>query len=123
MEEVSLKVVIRCADLAASRTFYRDVLGLSVIDEWHEAHGDGCVFAVGSGLIELGQQRANSEASASPNVDLEIGVPALDDWLARIDGKWQHGDPKVHPWGERTVRMRDPDGLLLTIYEATQATP
>ena len=119
MDEVSLKIVIRCADLGASRAFYADVLGLSVVDEWQEAHGDGCVFAVGSSAIELGQARDDDDAREQHKIDVVIGVPHLDAWTARIDGKWQHGEIKVHPWGERTVRMRDPDGVLLTLYEST----
>ncbi len=119
MDEMSLKVVIRCADLVASRAFYADVLGLTIVDEWHEAHGDGYVLAVGSSAIELAPARQGADADVPHKIHLVIGVAQLDAWIARIDGKWQHGEPKVHPWGERTIRMHDPNGVLLTISEAT----
>ena len=46
MDDAALKITLRCADLEASRQFYGDALGLDVVDEWEEAHGNGCIYAV-----------------------------------------------------------------------------
>ena len=49
--------------------------------------------------------------------DIELEVSDLDPWIARVDGRWEHESPKTQPWGERTLRLRDPDGVMVTIYQ------
>lgn len=124
----TMKVVVRCADITASKAFYGDVLGLSLLDEWHEAQGDGCIFSIGSALIEL-HEMTPSHHRFDPGMrdpvqvdkmEVQFGVEDLDPWLARLDGRWKHGEAKVQPWGERTVRLRDPDRVLITIYQSLQ---
>ncbi len=119
MDEPSLKIAMKCSDLGASRAFYGGALGLELVDEWEEGHGNGCIYAVGSGFIELNEPaRADGEDAASDHrFNLQIKVADLDAWLAHLDGRWEHDEPKTQPWGERTVRMRDPDGTLVTIYQ------
>jgi catechol 2,3-dioxygenase-like lactoylglutathione lyase family enzyme len=119
MDDAALKITLRCADLEASRQFYGDALGLEVVDEWEEAHGNGCIYAVGAGFVELNETAGGATAgSHGRRFDLQIKVGDLDAWLERLESRWPHEEPKVQPWGERTVRMRDPDGLLVTIYQA-----
>jgi catechol 2,3-dioxygenase-like lactoylglutathione lyase family enzyme len=118
VDGTTLKIVIRCSDLTASRDFYAEVLGLPVVDEWHEEHGDGCVMSVGDGFLELGERGANTSNSPSGHgFDIQFAVPDVDAWLSSIDGSWKHGEAKTQPWGERTVRLRDPDGILVTVYQ------
>ena len=120
-----MKIAMRCADLAASRAFYEDVLQLAVSDEWSEAHGHGCIFSIGSGLLELNEgsnAALEDDAVDHPKVgrfDIQFEVADLDSWNTRVDGRWPHSGPQVQPWGERTLRLRDPDGVLVTIYEKT----
>jgi catechol 2,3-dioxygenase-like lactoylglutathione lyase family enzyme len=47
MTSLTLKVVIRCRDFAASRDFYTRVLRLPAVEEWEEPQGRGCIFAFG----------------------------------------------------------------------------
>ena len=110
----ALKIVMRSADLPSARAFYEDVLQLEVADEWSEAHGDGCIYNVGEAMIELNE--AGQDAGPA-GFDLQIKVDDLDLWVERLEGVWDFIGPKHHPWGERTLRMRDPDGLLVTIFD------
>jgi catechol 2,3-dioxygenase-like lactoylglutathione lyase family enzyme len=125
MTDPSLKVVIRCGDIGASRAFYGDILGLEITDDWEEPQGAGCIFSLGSSLIELHEMTPHDhrydpkmrQPVQVDKIDVQLAVADLEPWLERLDGRWDHGEPKVQPWGERTVRMRDPDGVLVTIYE------
>jgi catechol 2,3-dioxygenase-like lactoylglutathione lyase family enzyme len=122
MDDSVLKIAMRCADLTASKGFYGDALGLELVDEWEESHGNGCIYAMGAGLLEL-NERKNADRSPDEPVDrfdLQLRVPDLGSWIDRIDGRWDHSAVKEHPWGERTIRMRDPDGVLVTIYEEVE---
>jgi catechol 2,3-dioxygenase-like lactoylglutathione lyase family enzyme len=127
MTSPSLKVVIRCGDIQASRRFYGDILGLDVTDEWDEPRGAGCILSLGTSLIELHEMTPKDhrfdpemrEPVRVDKIDVQFAVADLEPWLERLAGRWDHGEPKTQPWGERTVRLRDPDGILITIYAKT----
>ena len=112
-----LKIAIRCEDLTASRAFYESVLGLTVVDSWSEAHGDGCIFSVGSGLVEFNEAPGSHDAGPVKRFDIQFEVADLEAWAARIGQGWEYQGPRTQPWGERTLRLRDPDGVLVTVYE------
>ena len=52
---LSLKTMLRCRDIAASRHFYVDLLGLDVVEEWSEPQDVGCIvgFGPGGGFLEM----------------------------------------------------------------------
>ena len=117
-----LKITMRCHDLERSREFLRDHPRVPLVDEWSEAHGNGCIYAVGAGLLELNQlanATVSTDASSAPvkRFDVQFDVSDLDQWIERIGDRWDHPGPKTQPWGERTLRLRDPDGVLVTIYQ------
>jgi len=122
-----LKVVIRCADYDRSREFYAQVLALPVVEEWDEDEGRGCVFEVAAGawveIYEMTQRDARfSEAFTRPvvndKIDLQLHTDSLDAWVARLNGVWAYRGPETLPWGQRWIQLRDPDRVLVAIYEA-----
>ena len=128
----SLKVVIRCANLDASRAFYAEILGLAVVEQWEEEEGRGLIVSAGDGasgaLIEVYEMSPADrrfdprfrELVSSDKIDLQLHTSALDDWVARLRGRWPFQGPQDLPWGQRWIKLRDPDGLLIAIY-ATRA--
>lgn len=128
-EGLSLKVVLRCRDYAASRRFYAEVLGLRAVEEWDELEGKGCVFGFGpgarAGFLEVHEmttrdrryREAFREPVANDKVDVQLGSAGLEEWVARLSGLWPFEGPETLPWGQRRITLRDPDGLLVAIYE------
>jgi catechol 2,3-dioxygenase-like lactoylglutathione lyase family enzyme len=124
----SLKVVIRCANLDTSRTFYTEVLGLSIVEQWEEAEGRGIIVSAGEdspgALIEVYEMSPAGrrfdprfrEPVSSDKIDLQLHTPALEEWIARLRGRWPFQGPQDLPWGQRWIKLRDPDGLLIAIY-------
>lgn len=58
-------------------------------------------------------------------VRLALQVPDLDAALARLV---EHGATVVHPpvttpWGDRNVRLWDPEGLQVTLLEEAERVP
>ena len=125
MKLLSLKTVIRCADFDRSRDFYARVLGLSVAEEWSEAEGRGCIFAVGGGYLEIyGMSAADPRfqpAFRQPvpgdKIDVQVRTVSVDECAERLQGQWPFTGPETLPWGQRWIQLRDPDGLLLALYE------
>jgi catechol 2,3-dioxygenase-like lactoylglutathione lyase family enzyme len=125
---ISIKTVVRCRDFDASRHFYASILNLPIIEEWSEPQGRGAIFGFGSdraGMIEIYEMtQADTRfdpAFASPIVDDKIDVQLKTDsiaaWVDRLRGAWPFVGPQDLPWGQRWVTLRDPDGLLLAIYQ------
>jgi catechol 2,3-dioxygenase-like lactoylglutathione lyase family enzyme len=40
-----MKTVLRCANFARSRDFYTRILGFTVVEEWEEPNGRGCILS------------------------------------------------------------------------------
>ncbi len=112
-------VVITTSAFDASLAFYRDVIGLEVVEEWTDA-GHGAVLSAGGParveLIDLpGSDRVDGES-------LFIGrrVPAVEDLHARAvaGGHEIIREPADRPWGGRGFVVRDPNGVAVNIYTA-----
>lgn len=124
-----VKIVIRCRDYRASHVFYHHVLGFPVTDEWHEPGDIGCIFApsgdISVGCIEIYEMSENdarydpafSQPFTHDKVDLQFRTPNLQSWVDRLRGRWDFSEPEATAWGHRWIKLRDPDNLLIAIYE------
>ena len=112
-------VVITTGAFDASLAFYRDVIGLEVVEEWTDA-GHGAVLSAGGParveLIDL-PERARVDTES-----LFIGLQ-----VATIDGIHERAtaagheiirEPADRPWGGRGFVVRDPNGVAINIYTA-----
>ncbi|HVE76071.1 MAG TPA: VOC family protein [Actinomycetota bacterium] len=125
----SAKIVLRCRDFAMSRAFYSSVLGLTVVDEWDEAGGKGAIFALSSdhsgGYVEIYEMAPGgarydpsfSEAVHTDKIDLQLRADSVDAWIEALEGQWPFDGPDELPWGQRWIRLKDPDGMQIAIYE------
>jgi catechol 2,3-dioxygenase-like lactoylglutathione lyase family enzyme len=123
-----MKVVLRCANIQRSRAFYTQVLGFSVLQAWTEDEGRGCVLAIDEQqrvafeLYEMtALDRRYDEAFRRPlendKIDLQLKTDSVDRWVVKLSGVWPFSGPEVLPWGQRWIKLRDPDNLLVAIYE------
>jgi len=104
-------------------------LGIEPTAIWNNGQGKGLVLDMGKATLEI-----FDEAQAEIVDGLEAGrrvsgpirfalqVPNLD---AAVERFLAHGAVLVHepvltPWGDRNVRMQDPDGMQITLYEAAR---
>ena len=123
----NLKVVIRCADFDRSREFYAQVLGLRMVEAWSEDECRGCIFELAAeAWIEICEMTRRdprfAEAFGLPvandKIDLQLRSDSVDEWVTRLEGVWPYCGPERLPWGQRWIQLRDPDGVLVAIYEA-----
>jgi hypothetical protein len=108
------------------------VLALKIVDEWNEAGGTGCEFALAGdgrgGLLEIMEMatdnpRYNASFSlpvANDKIDLQLLTHSVDAWTDFLRGRWPFTGPQRLPWGHRWITLRDPDNVLIAIYEETQ---
>ncbi len=106
--------------------FYRDALGLPLIESWQNDTGSGAILDAGRATLEL------LSVDQTAHVDeVEVGRPGVservrlalevDDSVETAErladaGAEFVGDPVVTPWQHRNVRLAAPDGMQLTLF-------
>lgn len=123
--------MIRCRNYQASLAFYGQVLGFRITEQWDERGDVGCIFAPAGdssvGCIEIyGMSEddarfvaAYSQPLPNDKLDLQLRTPDLQSWIDHLNDRWPFSEPETMPWGHRWIKLRDPDNLLVVVYEVT----
>ena len=118
MKLASTRLVAR--DMKAVVGFYEMVTGQAA--EWlapvfAEIVTPGATLAVGSEDTVAAFKEGSAEAGANRSAILEFMVDDVDAEFARLrDTAELVHEPKLMPWGNRTVQFRDPEGTLVALY-------
>ena len=123
VRELRLAVTVENYDEAVR--FYRDALGLPVLEEWDNPAGSGVVLDAGRATLELlsvGQSelvdRVEVGELVSGPIRLALEVEDSEQTAKALlaGGAERVGGPVVTPWFHRNVRVRAPDGMQLTLF-------
>jgi lactoylglutathione lyase len=120
-----LRVAVTADDYEGALAFYRDALGLPVVESWENESGSGAILAAGRATLEVlsrsqvdyvDQIEAGGTSSGRVRfaLELEDSVEAAERLEAA--GAERLGGPVVTPWQHRNVRLRAPDGMQLTLF-------
>ena len=120
-----LRVALTVAEYQEALRFYRDALGLPVLEEWDQEGGAGAVLDAGRATLEL-LSTAQAELVDRVEVGERVAGPVrlaleVDDSAATAEtltaaGAELLGGPAVTPWSHRNARLRAPDGMQLTLF-------
>lgn len=125
---LELRVALTTEEYERLAGFYLDGLGLEPSQVWPEDQGRALVLDMGRATLELfDEQQANTVDQievghrVSGKIRFALQVPNLDAAMERLVA---HGATLVHdavetPWGDRTVRFEDPDGMQITLYQTS----
>ena len=108
--------------------FYREGLGLEPAQVWPDDQGRALVLDLGKATLEV-----FDEEQAQTIDQLEVGrrisgqvrfALQVPDLKAATERLLAHGATQVHPpivtpWGDQNVRFQDPDGMQITLYQAS----
>jgi lactoylglutathione lyase len=120
-----LRLAYTVEDYAEAVRFYRDVLGLPVIQEWDQPTGSGAILDAGRATLELLSvdqsdlvDRVEVGAVVSGPVRLALEVEDSEETASRLAaaGAQKIGGPVITPWSHKNVRLRAPDGMQLTLF-------
>lgn len=121
MDVLSSRILIRPTDLARSRRWYRDVLGLATYREFGDPENLSVVFFLGGGFLEL--SGSGEPAVSTVAVWLQVAdVAAEHERLAHL-GATITRPPKQEPWGLIEMWLADPDGLPIVVVEVPNDHP
>ncbi len=122
-------VVVPTSELQKSIRFYRDGLGLELVEEGEDL-GTGAILALGDAaeleLIELEDVRDVPEPRSGIGVQVQPSeVDAVYVRLVEL-GFSVKRPPEVRPWGMRGFGALDPNGIPVNVYApapADEASP
>ena len=124
-----LRVALTTSDYERLTKFYCEGLGLEPAAIWNNGLGKALILDMGKATLEL-----FDDAQAETIDQLE----AEDVSAARSGSRWQvpdlkiamerlldHGATLVHPpvitpWGDYNVRLQDPDGMQITLFQVAE---
>jgi catechol 2,3-dioxygenase-like lactoylglutathione lyase family enzyme len=127
-----LRLAVTVENYDAALEFYRDVLGLPVVEAWESAAGSGAILDAGRATLELlSVEQAElvdrievGERVAGPiRLALEVEDSTETAKALVAGGAEQLAQPVVTPWSHRNVRLRAPDGMQLTLFTVLEESP
>src|SRR6266851_5595402 len=129
IHEVRIALTVERFDEAVQ--FYRDRLGLAVVDQWQRAEGSGVILALGPyttlELFDAPQAAFVDQVEVGRRVSgpvrLALSVPDADAAAAVFAqaGAQILSNAKPMPWGDRNASVQTPDGMQITLYQAANA--
>ena len=122
-----LRVALTTSDYERLTKFYSEGLGLAPAAIWNNDQGKALVLDMGKGTLELFDEaqaeiidQIEAERRISGQIRFALQVPDLQAAMERL---LAHGAILVHPpvitpWGDYNVRLQDPDGMQITLFQA-----
>jgi lactoylglutathione lyase len=120
-----LRVAVTAENYEEALAFYRDALGLPVVESWENEGGSGAVLDADRATLEVLSRSQveyvdEIEAGGIPSGPVRFALEVQDSVAAaeRLEaaGAERVGGPVVTPWRHRNVRLRAPDGMQLTLF-------
>ncbi len=121
-----LRIALTVKDFERSVKFYTDGLGMVPAAFWDNGQGRALILEMGKGTLEIfdeAQAETIDQIEAGQRVSGQIRfalqVPNIDDAMVKLlaHGATLVHEPVVTPWGDRNVRLQDPDGMQVTLFE------
>jgi catechol 2,3-dioxygenase-like lactoylglutathione lyase family enzyme len=122
VDVLSSRILLRPADLARSRGFYRDMLGLAIYREFGPRDDPGVVFFLGQGLLEI-SGHADGPAGGSVRIWIQVRDVRAEHARLAAAGVAVIREPAAEPWGLTEMWIEDPDGVRIVLVEVAPDHP
>ncbi len=126
---LELRVAFTARDYERLVNFYCDGLGLETTQAWPSDQGRAVVLDLGRATLEIFDEKQATtidqiEAGQrlSGQIRFALRVPDLKAAMERLlsKGAILVHPPVVTPWGDHTVRLQDPEGMQVTLFQALE---
>jgi methylmalonyl-CoA/ethylmalonyl-CoA epimerase len=123
---LELRVALTTSDYERLIRFYCDGLGIEPAAIWNNGQGRALVLELGRATLELFDEtqaetidQIEAEQRISGQIRFALQVPDLKAATERL---LAHGATLIHPpvitpWGDYNVRLQDPDGMQITLFQ------
>ena len=116
------------SDVAGLTSFYAALIGVDVVANDFYVEVPAGPASVAISRRQFNEPDALGEASpltATDKVVLDFQVDDVDAHYERVNRlgvEWIMA-PTTQPWGKRSMMFRDPEGNVINVFSAAQATP
>ena len=124
-----MRVALTASDFERSVKFYCEGLGIEPAAIWNNDGGRALMLNMGAATLEVFDDRQaevidqlEAGQRVSGQIRFALQVPDLKGAMERL---LAHGAILVHPpvttpWGDYNVRLQDPDGMQITLFEVSE---
>ena len=127
---IELRVALTTSDYERLVEFYCKGLGLEPAAIWNNDGGKALILDLGRATLELFDER-QAEVIDQLETGRRVSGPIrfalqVADLNAATERLLAHGATLVHgpiqtPWGDTNVRLQDPDGMQVTLFQSLEA--
>ena len=121
-----LRIALTTSDYERLVKFYCDGLGIEPAAIWNNGQGQALVLNMGNATLEIfdeAQAETIDQIEAgrriSGQIRFALQVPDLKTTMERLlaNGATLVHPPITTPWGDYNVRLQDPDGMQITLFQ------
>ncbi len=126
---LELRIAVTTRDYERLVKFYCDGLGIEPAQVWENGQGRALMLDLNHAALEIfdeTQAQTIDQLEAGQRISgpirFALQVPDLQAAMERL---LAHGAKLVHPpvltpWGDYNVRMEDPDGMQITLFQSSE---
>jgi len=123
---IELRVAFTTSDYERLVKFYCDGLGIEPAQLWNNGQGRALILDMGHATLELfdeAQAQTIDQIEAGKRISGQIRFALqVPDLKAAMERLLAHGAILIHPpiitpWGDYNVRLQDPDGMQITLFQ------
>ncbi len=124
---LELRVAITTQDYERLVKFYCLGLGIEPTAVWNNDGGKALMLNMGNATVEIFDERQAEVIDelevgkrVSGQIRFALQVPNLKAAMERMfaNGATLVHEPVLTPWGDYNVRLQDPDGMQITLFQA-----
>ena len=115
---LSLKTKLSTDKLAETAAFYRQLFNLQTLEEWDHPGDKGVILGLGGDRNEALLEIYDSDTSADfAGLSLQFRVADIQTFVRSLPEALEYEGPRARPWGSTYVYIRDPNDVLIIVYE------
>jgi catechol 2,3-dioxygenase-like lactoylglutathione lyase family enzyme len=123
---LELRVALTARQYERMVKFYCDGLGLGTTQTWPANQGRAVILDLGRATLEIFDEKQAETVDilevghrVSGQIRFALQVPDLTSAMERLlaNGATLVHPPVTTPWGDYNVRLQDPDGIQVTLFQ------
>ena len=124
-----LRVAFTVRDFERSVKFYSEGLGIEPAAIWNNDGGQALMLNMGNATLEVFDEtqaevidQLEAGERISGQIRFALQVPDLNAAMQRLlaHGATLVHEPVITPWGDYNVRLQDPDGMQITLFQVSE---